>query len=648
MPSPNILYSKLVPGSNKKVISFSVYGTKNVYLLGAERNIDIAKEIYPDWICRFYCSKDISNLENLKRFAEQGLCEVIVVDSPIFPMYWRYFAADDPNISYVSFRDTDSLVNYRELAAVQDWLNSDKTLHTMHDADGGHWSPVMGGMCGLKLPIKINMHDAINDWCILKNKNYRFNYSQDQSFLSEKILPMYEHSQIDHHKSYKVSKWKNSVPFPDHQPITFGNFVGDRISAFALVSDSYRSIISNEVYLVPHLGPNDCFTIKNLVSELTNHYENVIIPYKQASEKNIQSLFGGNPKVTLVLIKDDDEAFNLYISKYSSFKFIGLGCHSTHKLGYGWGEDSAFKQAEIPRPNPLPEFIARPSLDFNTKDLPRDFTQLTKKKFNNSSKASTTSIEISEKNPLISVVIPTYNRFNYLLNAIKSVYNQTYKNFEIIVVNDHSTESDYYNFNFEDEFDNKLNIVHLPKNSRSIHKDKKSVCGGGDSRNIGIMMSSGHYISCLDDDDSFLPSKLEKQVNAVQEYNVQISCTEALYGTGPINPDVSYKNWHYNGVFWSSLKKIFSGNRSKMLESMYEKDYNIWTKDYINIHNTTCGGSSMFFDKSLFYKVGYFRIMGQGEDWYYWKKLMEHSDCIFIREPLTYIDAHHANGQHWL
>ena len=82
-----------------------------------EKNIETAAEVYPDWICRFYCDKNISNLDKLKTLAEQGKCELIVPDSPIFEMYWRYFAADDPNVSSVIFRDTDSLVNFREKAA---------------------------------------------------------------------------------------------------------------------------------------------------------------------------------------------------------------------------------------------------------------------------------------------------------------------------------------------------------------------------------------------------------------------------------------------------------------------------------------------------------------------------------------------------
>ena len=74
----------------------------------------------------------------------------------------------------------------------------------------------------------------------------------------------------------------------------------------------------------------------------------------------------------------------------------------------------------------------------------------------------------------VSVIIPTYNRFKYLLNAIKSVKQQTYPNIEIIVVNDCSTQEDYYTFDFKKEFE-EFYIIHLPKNSR---KTFGNVCGG--------------------------------------------------------------------------------------------------------------------------------------------------------------------------
>ena len=54
--------------------------------------------------------------------------------------------------------------------------------------------------------------------------------------------------------------------------------------------------------------------------------------------------------------------------------------------------------------------------------------------------------------PLVSVIIPSFNRFKYLINAIESVDSQNYTNVEIIVINDGSTESEYYEYNFKKMF----------------------------------------------------------------------------------------------------------------------------------------------------------------------------------------------------
>jgi len=62
----------------------------------------------------------------------------------------------------------------------------------------------------------------------------------------------------------------------------------------------------------------------------------------------------------------------------------------------------------------------------------------------------------------VSVIIPTFNRFKFVLNAINSIKSQTYTNIEIIVVNDCSTEKEYYEYNWD------INIIHLDKNTKEI------------------------------------------------------------------------------------------------------------------------------------------------------------------------------------
>ena len=158
-------YKKIFPGSGKKIISFSLYGDKPLYYLGAELNIKEAKEIYPDYICRFYCAKDVPNLEVLKSLD----CEVIVPDLDSPPVFWRILACDDPDVDICLQRDCDSIVNSREKAAVDEWLSSGKSLHLMHDSKIGHFHKVMAGMWGVVNKGQFNFSRELNSFFESKN-----------------------------------------------------------------------------------------------------------------------------------------------------------------------------------------------------------------------------------------------------------------------------------------------------------------------------------------------------------------------------------------------------------------------------------------------------------------------------------------------
>ena len=101
--------------------------------------------------------------------------------------------------------------------------------------------------------------------------------------------------------------------------------------------------------------------------------------------------------------------------------------------------------------------------------------------------------------PLVSVIITTYNRFDFLCRAINSVLAQTYKNIEIIVIDDFSTDGT------KEKIENYSSLVKYVRNEENI--------GLPASRNVGILASAGDYISFLDDDDEILPEKIEKQIN---------------------------------------------------------------------------------------------------------------------------------------
>ena len=104
--------------------------------------------------------------------------------------------------------------------------------------------------------------------------------------------------------------------------------------------------------------------------------------------------------------------------------------------------------------------------------------------------------------PLVSVIIPTYNRAYLIEQAIYSVLNQTYPNIELIIVDDASndnTESIIKNFN-----DARISCI-----------KQKQHAGAAAARNKGILESRGEFISFLDSDDTINPEKIQKQVNAI-------------------------------------------------------------------------------------------------------------------------------------
>src|SRR4030042_4827818 len=104
--------------------------------------------------------------------------------------------------------------------------------------------------------------------------------------------------------------------------------------------------------------------------------------------------------------------------------------------------------------------------------------------------------------PKVSVIIPTYNRGNLVLESIQSVFAQTFSDYEIIVIDDGST-------------DNTREVLHPYLSKLTYIYEKNS--GQSFARNIGILASKGEYIAFLDSDDLWEPEKLETQVKLLDK-----------------------------------------------------------------------------------------------------------------------------------
>ena len=181
-----------------------------------------------------------------------------------------------------------------------------------------------------------------------------------------------------------------------------------------------------------------------------------------------------------------------------------------------------------------------------------------------------------ERNPLISIITPLYNAENFIAETISSVQNQTYSNWELLIVDDFSTD-------LSSQIVEKLEVadsrIHFIRND--VNK------GAADCRNQGTEVAKGEYIAFLDADDLWHLEKLEKQLQFMQANNCDVSFTSYLHideNSEPINKRIkalaslSYKKQHSNNYIGnltgmykaSALGKISSPNIRK------RQDWAVW------------------------------------------------------------------------
>jgi protein O-GlcNAc transferase len=186
----------------KKIISFSLWGTNPVYNTGAIRNAELSKEIYPNWVCRFYYGTSTLNetIEKLKTFDNVELVDM-GVEGDWTGMFWRFYPSSEPDVDVVIVRDCDSRLNQREKDAVDEWLISDKGFHIMRDHPA-HGTEILGGMWGSKKGTVTDMKNMIEFYV-------KGNFWQvDQNFLKEVIYPKVQTNSLVHDEYFEHK------PFP--------------------------------------------------------------------------------------------------------------------------------------------------------------------------------------------------------------------------------------------------------------------------------------------------------------------------------------------------------------------------------------------------------------------------------------------------
>ena len=126
-------------------------------------------------------------------------------------------------------------------------------------------------------------------------------------------------------------------------------------------------------------------------------------------------------------------------------------------------------------------------------------------------------------NYLISIIVPIYNVDKYLEECIESLRNQTYKNLEIILINDGSTDNSEQIFRHEAKQDNRIVFIN------------KKNGGSASAKNEGLKIAKGDYIAFVDSDDFIELDMIEYMVNTIKKYNADIvQCKLRDYYTNTI------------------------------------------------------------------------------------------------------------------
>jgi len=203
---------------------------------------------------------------------------------------------------------------------------------------------------------------------------------------------------------------------------------------------------------------------------------------------------------------------------------------------------------------------------------------------------------VKDKNPTVSVIIPTYNRAHLVGRAIRSVLNQTYQDFELIVVDDGSTDNtEEVIRSFDDD------------RIRYIRHDQNK--GGAAARNTGIKAARGEYIAFLDSDDESLPENLEKKVKV---FNSAFSDVGLVYSK--VIRDL--------GDYEYTTQK----RGIKAQESMFE---------YLFLHQGVIQTSTLLARSSLLGDILFDEDLDKHQDWDFVIRLNSVTKFHFLDEPLA-------------
>jgi glycosyltransferase involved in cell wall biosynthesis len=204
--------------------------------------------------------------------------------------------------------------------------------------------------------------------------------------------------------------------------------------------------------------------------------------------------------------------------------------------------------------------------------------------------------------PLVSVVIPTCNRARMVVRAIASVLDQTYSNIECIVVDDASTDATG-------------EAVARLADPRLRYLRNEINAGAPASRNRGIRQAAGQYVALLDDDDTWLPGKIEKQI--------------AVFGQAPEKVGLVYTGFYFVAArSEQTVATVLPAKRGDVYDQMLE--------------SCILGSPTPLIKKECFEQAGLFdETLPSCQDWDMWLRIAKKYEFDFVPEALA---RHYVHG----
>ncbi len=220
------------------------------------------------------------------------------------------------------------------------------------------------------------------------------------------------------------------------------------------------------------------------------------------------------------------------------------------------------------------------------------------------------------KEPLVSIILPNFNHADFLIQRIESILNQTYRNLELIVLDDHSTDGSLTIFtHYKDQIDH---LILNNENSGSPFRQWQK----------GIAEAKGEWIWIAESDDYCEPNFLEQLLKL--ESNADIRYSQSM--------DVDTEGQQI--IDRLETTKSF---RNNIWESNFEMDGKAFCREYLKVQNVIPNASAVLFRKTLInpdiFTEELLRMKMCG-DWLFWIRILQNKSIAFCAEHLNYFRDH--------